>query len=198
FMLIEASQIDWAGHANNISDAMAEMDDLAETLKYLEHFVERHPDTLVIVTADHSTGGFTLAANGKYEWEAKVLRTMQHSVNYIAKQLVANEIHADSANRLFNLELNQEELSLLKKTKTTPKLDNSKNIYQDKKVSSTELAMLANVKHIIDNRTNSGWTTGGHTAIDVPVFAFGKRCELFNGSQDNTDIAKKIFTLLGK
>lgn len=198
FMLIEASQIDWAGHANNISDAMAEMDDLAETLKYLEHFVERHPDTLVIVTADHSTGGFTLAANGKYEWEAKVLRTMQHSVNYIAKQLVANEIHADFANRLFNLELNQEELSLLKKTKTTPKLENSKNIYQDKKVSSTELAMLANVKHIIDNRTNSGWTTGGHTAIDVPVFAFGKRCELFNGSQDNTDIAKKIFTLLGK
>ncbi len=198
FMLIEASQIDWAGHANDISDAMAEMDDLAETLKYLEHFVERHPDTLVIVTADHSTGGFTLAANGKYEWEAKVLQTMQHSVNYIAKQLVANEIHADSANRWFNLELNQEELSLLKKTKTTPKLENSKNIYQDKKVSSTELAMLENVKHIIDNRTNSGWTTGGHTAIDVPVFAFGKRCELFNGSQDNTDIAKKIFTLLGK
>ncbi len=198
FMLIEASQIDWAGHGNDISDAMAEMDDLAKTLEYLEHFVEHHPDTLVIVTADHSTGGFTLAAKGKYEWHAESLRTMKHSVNYIAKQLVANEISADYAKTLFNFKLNQKELSLLIKTKKTPKLENSKNIYQDKKTSVTELALLMNVKHIMDNRTNSGWTTGGHTAIDVPVFAFGKQSELFNGAQDNTDIAKKIFTLLGK
>jgi len=56
FLLVEASQIDWAGHNNDISGAMAEMDDLAKTLEYLEHFVEHHPDTLVIVTADHSTG----------------------------------------------------------------------------------------------------------------------------------------------
>ena len=77
FMLIEASQVDWAGHGNDISDAMAEMDDLAKTLEYLEHFVEHHPDTLVVVTADHSTGGFTLAANGKYKWQAKDLRTMK-------------------------------------------------------------------------------------------------------------------------
>jgi alkaline phosphatase len=198
FMLIEASQIDWAGHNNDISGAMAEMDDLAVTLEYLEHFVKHHPDTLVIVTADHSTGGFTLAAKGKYEWQAKVLRTMKHSVSYIAKKLTANEINADYTKILFNFELNNEELSLLKKTKTTPKLENSKNIYQDNNTSTTELAMLENVKHIIDNRSNSGWTSGGHTAIDVPVFAFGKQSELFNGQQDNTDIAKKIFSLLGK
>lgn len=198
FMLIEASQIDWAGHGNDISDAMAEMDDLAKTLEYLEHFVEHHPNTLVVVTADHSTGGFTLAANGKYEWHAKDLRTMQHSVYYIAKQLAANEINTDYANTLFNFELSQSELSLLIKTKATPQLANSKNIYQDKNTSTAELALLMQVKYIMDNRTNSGWTSGGHTAIDVPVFAFGKQSEVFNGSQDNTDIAKKIFTLLGK
>ncbi len=198
FMLIEASQVDWAGHGNDISDAMAEMDDLAKTLEYLEHFVEHHPDTLVVVTADHSTGGFTLAANGKYEWQAKDLRTMQHSVYFIAKQLAANEINADYVNTLFNLELSQDELNLLSKAKATPPLDNHKNIYQDKNTSAAELALLKQVKLIMDNRTNSGWTSGGHTAIDVPVFAFGKQSELFNGAQDNTDIAKKIFTLLGK
>jgi len=198
FMLIEASQVDWAGHGNDISSAMAEMDDLAKTLEYLEHFVEHHPDTLVIVTADHSTGGFTLAANGKYEWNAKELRSMKHSTHYIAKQLFANKINAERVNTLFNFELSQEELSLLIQTKATPDLDKSKNIYQDKKTSSIELALLIKVKHIIDARTNSGWTTGGHTAIDVPVFAFGKQSELFYGSQDNTDIGKKIFKLLGK
>lgn len=198
FMLIEASQIDWAGHGNDISDAMAEMDDLAKTVEYLEHFVEHHPDTLVIVTADHSTGGFTLAANGKYEWNADNLRTMQHSVNHIAKQLTANKINADYANILFNFELSKDELNLLISAKSALHLDNSKNIYQNKNTSASELALIKSVKGIMDKRTNSGWTSGGHTAIDVPVFAFGKQSELFNGSQDNTDIAKKIFTLLGK
>jgi alkaline phosphatase len=198
FMLIEASQIDWAGHDNDISGAMAEMDDLAKTLEYLEHFVEHQPDTLVVVTADHSTGGFTIAAKGKYEWQAKTLRTMQHSVNYIAQQLADSDINADDANALFNFELSEEELNLLIKAKITPTLDNKKNIYQNKKNSPAQRALLMQVKNIIDMRTNSGWTSGGHTAIDVPVFAFGKQSERFNGSQDNTDIAKKIFALLGK
>jgi len=198
FMLIEGSQIDWAGHGNDISGAMAEMDDLAKALEYLEHFVEHHPDTLVIVTADHSTGGFTLAANGKYEWQAETLRTMQHSVHYIAKKLATNEINANYAESLFNFELTQDELNTIIKTKTKPQLKNSMNIYQNKDTSSIELALLEQVKILIDNRTNSGWTSGGHTAIDVPVFAFGKHSKLFNGLQDNTDIAKKIFTLLGK
>lgn len=198
FMLVEASQIDWAGHNNDISDAMAEMDDLAKTLEYLESFVEQFPDTLVIVTADHSTGGFTLAAKGKYEWHTETLRKMQHSVNYIAKQLTDNLINAENTTALFNFQLSQDELSLLKKTKIEPEIDNSNNLYQDKDISITESALLMAVKHIIDNRTNSGWTSGGHTAIDVPVFAFGKQGELFTGLQDNTDIANKIFKLLGK
>lgn len=198
FMLIEASQIDWAGHGNDISDAMAEMDDLAKTLEYLEHFVSHHPETLVIVTADHSTGGFTLAANGKYEWQAKNLRTMKHSVNYIAGTLATSEVNANNTKALFNFTLNEDELSLLIKAKTTAKGTNNTNIYQDKNTSATELALLSQVKQIINTRTNSGWTSGGHTAIDVPVFAFGKQSELFTGLQDNTDIAKKIFTLLGK
>jgi alkaline phosphatase len=198
FMLIEASQIDWAGHGNDINDAMAEMDDLAKTLEYLEHFVDHHPDTLVIVTADHSTGGFTLAANSKYEWNAEHLRTMKHSVNYIAKQLAANEVNASLAKTLFNFELDQDELSLLITAKATPKQDNKKNIYQKKNSSPAELALLKQVKSIINKRTNSGWTSGGHTAVDVPVIAFGKQSELFKGLQDNTDIAKKVFKLLGK
>ena len=199
FMLIEGSQIDWAGHGNDITDAMAEVDDLAKTLEYLEHFVEHHPDTLVVVTADHSTGGFTLAANGKYEWNPEKLRTMKHSMNAIAKELAVNKIETKMASELFNFELTDDEVTSLIHAKTSPSMiDKLKNMYQDKHASAIQKALLKVVKSIMDNRSNSGWTSGGHTAIDVPVFAFGQQKSLFKGQQDNTDIAKKIFALLGK
>ncbi len=62
--------------------------------------------------------------------------------------------------------------------------------------------ILITIKKIIDIKTNTGWgsisASGTHTAVDVPVYAFGKGSEQFKGQIDNTDIAKKIFTLLGK
>ncbi len=198
FMLVEASQIDWAGHGNDIADAMAETDDLAKTLEYLEHFVEHHPDTLVIVTADHSTGGFTIGANNIYEWHPEILRTMKHSVNYIAKALAKEEITSKVVNTLFNFSLTTDDLNSLIESKNNPDNKKSKGLYQDKRSSSAEKALLITVKAVIDRYSNSGWTSGGHTATDVPVYAFGKGSELFKGHQDNTDIAKKIFKLLGK
>lgn len=198
FMLIEASQVDWAGHVNDVSNAMAEMDDLAKTLEYLEHFVEHNPDTLVIVTADHSTGGLTIGAKGKYEWQPKKLRSMKHSPTYIAKQLIKNEITLDLATTLFNFELSNNDIALLIQSKNTPVINNHTNIYKLKNTSTLEFSLTLTIKQIIDKYSNTGWTTGGHTAIDVPVFAFGEQSELFNGQQDNIDIAKKIFLLLGK
>jgi len=198
FMLIEASQIDWAGHMNDVSSAMAEMDDLAKTLEYLEHFVEHHPDTLVIVTADHSTGGLTIGAKGKYEWQPEKLRSMKHSPRYITKELIKNEINQVMAAKLFNFELSNDDISLLIYSKKTATINNETKIYKLKKTPTVEFSLLLTVKRIIDTYTNTGWTSGGHTAIDVPVFAFGKQSELFNGHQDNTDIANKIFLLLGK
>lgn len=198
FMLIEASQIDWAGHMNDISNAMAEMDDLAKTLEYLEHFVEHNPDTLVIVTADHSTGGLTIGTKGRYEWQPEKLRSMKYSPTYIAKELIKNEINQTMASKLFNFELSNDDISLLIYSKSTAIINNNTKIYKLKNTSTIEFSVSLTVKRIIDQYSSTGWTSGGHTAIDVPVFAFGKQSELFNGHQDNTDIAKKIFLLLGR
>jgi alkaline phosphatase len=198
FMLIEASQIDWAGHINDVSSAMAEMDDLAKTLEYLEHFVKHHPDTLVIVTADHSTGGMTLGAKGKYEWQPEKLRTMKHSPAYITKQLIKNKITPSTVTKLFNFKLSDDDIALLIQSKKTATISNYTKIYKLKDMPTPEFSLSLTVKQIINRYSNTGWTSGGHTAIDVPVFAFGKQSELFNGHQDNTDIAKKIFSLLGK
>lgn len=198
FMLIEGSQIDWGGHGNDIIDVMGEMDDLAKTLEYLEKFVKQHPDTLVVITADHSTGGLSVAANGKYEWNPNVLRTIKHSANFISKKLTTEKIDSKNTKALFNFDLTAAEISLLISSKKSPPKEASHNLYADKKTSKVQKALLKTIKDIINARTNTGWTSGGHTAVDVPVFAFGKQKELFYGFQDDTDIAKKIFKLLEK
>ena len=201
FMLIEASQIDWGGHANDIAFAMGEMDDLAKTLEYLESYVNNHPDTLVVVTADHSTGGFTLAANGTFEWKPEILRTMKQSPHSIANTLETNDITQINVDALFNFSLTKDELSSLIIAKndaiSANKMANITDKEKAKKID-VEKALSTAVKAIINTRTNTGWTSSGHTAVDVPVFSMGTNKALFNGFQDNTDIAKKIFSLLNK
>jgi len=204
FLLVEASQIDWAGHGNDIAAAMAEMADLAKTMEYLENYVKNNPDTLVVLTADHSTGGFTIAAEGKYEWNPEVLRTMKRSPHNIAKKLAAKDITIKETSKLLNFKVTQAEIRLLQQAKYQASeqlvkfyaLDESAQQQQVK--PSIETTIYIAVKKLIDKRTNSGWTSNGHTAVDVPVFAFGKNSEMFSGKIDNTEIAKNIFTLLGK
>jgi alkaline phosphatase len=62
--------------------------------------------------------------------------------------------------------------------------------------------LLKSLKKIIDKRTNTGWgsisDSASHNPVDVQVFSFGAHSDVFRGFQDNTDIAKKIFILLGK
>ncbi len=65
-MMIEGSQIDWCGHANDIACAMAEMDDFANAIKVAKAYVDSHPDTILVITADHETGGLSLGAEGDY------------------------------------------------------------------------------------------------------------------------------------
>ena len=204
FMLIEASQVDWAGHANDISAAMAEMTDLAITMKYLEKYSYKHPDTLVILTADHSTGGLTVGANGKYEWNPEILRTMNQSPSAIATLLGKSKVTQQHVSKLLNFSVTESEVTQIQQAKTyaIEQLANYNQLDDDdrvkvKKPSKNKIISTAITK-LIDLKTNTGWTSGGHTAIDVPVHALGKNSEMFAGQLDNTDIANNIFKLLGK
>jgi alkaline phosphatase len=204
FLLVEASQIDWAGHSNDIATAMAEMSDLAQTMVYLEEYVKQNPDTLVVLTADHSTGGLTIGANGKYEWHPEVLRTMKSSPVTIAMKLSEKQITQKSLTELLNFEVTDKEVKIIQaakdiaieKSSAYERLD-KKNKSKLKKPSTSKI-IASSIKKVIDVRTNTGWTSSGHTAIDVPVHTLGKSSEKFKGKMDNTDIAKKIFLLLGR
>ena len=70
FLMIEGSQIDWAGHGNQVEYMIAEMNDFNEVVNSVMDFAENDGETLVIVTADHETGGFTLGAAGRNGYDA--------------------------------------------------------------------------------------------------------------------------------
>lgn len=116
FLMIEGSQIDWAGHDNDAEWMKQEMIDFDNILGAVLDFAEQDGNTLVVVTADHETGGLTLPSGRDDE---------RDGVRY-------------------------------------------------------------------------EYSTGGHTALHVPVFGYGPTSELFEGSYDNTDVAKKLFSIWGR
>jgi len=204
FMLIEASQVDWAGHGNDVASAMAEMADLASTLKMLETYVENNPDTLVVLTADHSTGGMSIAANGEYKWDPSSIRKFDRSVDTIGKAFLKADLPLEQLSSLLHTTVTEKEYQAVINAKKSAldrvKAYNALNDEEKKKKRKPNASYIINpaINAIVDRATNTGWTSGGHTGIDVPVYAFGKGFEKFRGVQDNTDIANKIFKMLGK
>ena len=195
-VLIEASQIDWAGHSNDIAMAMTEVDDLAKTVIYLERYVKKNQNSLVILTADHSTGGLSLGAKGDYIWAPEMIRELTLSTQTIAKTLYTSLITEELCETLFKTKLTSLEIDKLRADKLTfiNKRENIDEEIQSKVYKAAPL--YKSVVELINHRTNTAWGTTGHTAVDVPLFAFGHQSHLFRGQLDNTDVAKIIFELL--
>ncbi len=80
FLMIEGSQIDWASHDNNAENVVKEMLDFDETIGKVLDFAEQDKNTLVIITADHETGGMTIPTGdiAKKEFNA-IFTTKGHS-----------------------------------------------------------------------------------------------------------------------
>ncbi len=181
FIMIEGSQIDWCGHANDIACAMAEMNDFAGAISAAKEFIAKNPDTILVVTADHSTGGLTIGAQGQYKWEADVVKGVKATAGVLAERLMASE----------DMKTQWESESGLEYTKEREVL-----LTQAKQVGEEALVMA--VKKLISEASFTGWTTSGHTAIDVQVFAHGAGYEQFIGSQNNTEIATKLISFINK
>jgi alkaline phosphatase len=72
FLMIEGSQIDWAGHNNEADYLVQEVLDFDKVIGYVLDYAHKQGNTLVVVTADHETGGFTLSGERKTGPYAKV------------------------------------------------------------------------------------------------------------------------------
>ena len=179
-MMVEGSQIDWCSHANDIACAMKEMVDFEATLAAAIEFAENDGNTLIVLTADHGTGGLTIGANNKYTWLPNIVHQMNISLMEFGKKLLAGEDVAKTWAKYFDFELQAEQVTKLEALVQA----------KDNKALRDELIAISSVT------SYTGWTTGGHDAGDVAVIAFGPSSELFLGHQDNTDLAKKLFGLL--
>ncbi len=188
FLLLEASQIDWCGHANDIACAMGEMHDMAVAMKTIKQFIDKNPNTIFVATADHSTGGLSLGAKGQYQWNAAAIKNIKATASNIARQLLANKNNWRSVwQTLTQIKLADDE----QKT-----LDGFIN-QADENTNDTNTGLITTqVLAYIDKYTATGWTTKGHTGEDVQVFSYGKGKENFSGAMDNTDIAKKLMGYL--
>ncbi len=84
FLMVEGSQIDWAGHGNDKDYLITEMLDFEQVIGKVMDFAEKDGNTLVVITADHETGGYTLAAEGgDYNLLGPVFSTTGHSASLI-------------------------------------------------------------------------------------------------------------------
>ena len=214
FLLVEASQIDWCGHANDIVCAMAEMHDFARTIEQTVHFVDSRPNTLMVVTADHSTGGLSLGANQKDRWSPDVIRKVSaSSMKIVQRQVEKGESWESEWGSITGISLAQKERDRFQiiflqlddlNSSTVGDKQEGFRISFEQLMECTELAAVPGGScslllalhalsiEAINDRSYTGWTTRGHTAIDVQVFSYGKNAQQFQGSMDNTDIAKKL------
>jgi alkaline phosphatase len=180
FLMIEGSQVDWAGHDNDIVAAMSEMEDFENAYKAAIQFAKKDKHTLVVATADHSTGGYSIGADGVYNWFGAPIAAAKRTPDFMAAQIAKGADAEQILKQYIELDLTPEEIQSVKVAAETGK---------EREIDDA-------IERIFDNRSHTGWTTGGHTGEDVPVYAFGPGKERFYGQIDNTDNAKNIFEIL--
>ena len=183
FLMIEGSQVDWAGHDNDIVGAMSEMEDFEKAYKAAIEFAKKDKHTLVVATADHSTGGYSIGADGIYNWFAEPIKAAKSTPDFMAEEIAKGAGVEETLKKYIDqnvLSLTPEEIQSVEAAAVT------------KKVLDIDNA----IENIFNKRSHTGWTTGGHTGEDVPVYAFGPSSEKFSGQIDNTDIAKNVFDVL--
>jgi len=204
FLMVEGGTIDMACHANDAATTFAEIIDLDESVKIAYDFYQRHPEeTLIIVTADHETGGMVLGT-GSSRLNLQVLQHQKMSQAVLSSKIV--ELREQKKNNVSWEDIK----SLLSETmgfwdKVTLTTAEEEQIREAYKISFVEgdtskvetlyqkdekISVAAN--KIINKKANVGWMSSGHSAGFVPVFAIGVGAESFNSLMDNTQLPKKI------
>ena len=203
FMMAEGGKIDYASHANDGATVLHEVIDFDQAIQVAYRFYEQHPDeTLIVVTADHETGGMALG-NSDYVLNLKVLANQQCSLDKLSDQL--SDLHkAEGKNLqweqmkqliaantgLYTLvEMTEEEDANLQDAFASMMRhqDVVKTLYKDLN------ALAAKALAILNKKSRLGWTSGGHTASAVPIFAIGVGAERFTRWHDNSEIAPLIY-----
>lgn len=207
FLMVEGGKIDWACHSNDLC-FISEVIDMDNAVKVAYEFYQQHPDeTLIVVTADHETGGLALG-RGPYELHLDVVGSQRMSIGKLGKELhklhdkygdkynwdVVKNFLSENFGFWTNVKLSDEQTKRLEKAFDnimSGKGATTKTLYQkDDELASTVHRIQAECALV-------GWVSGGHSNGYVPCFAIGAGAEQFHGRIDNTEISKTIAKAAG-
>ncbi|MEL5895655.1 alkaline phosphatase [Bacteroides sp. GD17] len=209
FLMVEGGKIDWACHSNDAATVFHEIIDFDSAIKTAYEFYSQHPDeTLIVVTADHETGGFVLGT-GTYDLNLQVLKNQKVSENGFTR--IVNEMRTKTNNQVSWEAIQQalkDNFGFWEKVELTEQQEARLKTVYDKSLKNQEMKQVSSeyaqdepiaseAKRIINEIALVGWTSGGHSAGYVPVFAIGAGADLFQGRIDNTQIPIKIAQAAG-
>lgn len=193
FLMVEGASIDKQGHANDITGVMSEMEGFEKAFANAIDYAKSHPDTLVIATADHSTGGLSMGQGSAYEWNPEPIQQMKHSGKWMTEQIADGKGVEETIQAGYGFDLSEKELNAIQQeADALKKLDEESDDYEAQQQKLEDA-----IQAPINKKSNTGWTTNGHTGEDVNTYAFGPGADQFQGNIDNTDNAKNIFNFFG-
>lgn len=209
FLMVEGGKIDWACHGNDPATAFEEVIDMDNAIKVAYEFYKKHPkETLIVVTADHETGGMGLGTS-KYELHLKALMNQKQSQDLLStaisdlRKAKGNQVSWEEVKALLGdkmgfwkeLPISWEQEKMLRDEYENSFVKN-KAVFEESLYAKTE-PLAATARKVMSQIAMVGWTSPNHTAGYVPVFAVGAGSNLFIGKMDNTEIPKRIAKAAG-
>lgn len=192
FLMIEGSRIDHAGHINDPAAQVREVLEYDRTFKAVLDFIDdSDTETVLVATSDHETGGLATALQEPghlpvYRWYPQVLANATASCENLAASLqnyissLSSSTSKEQLKTWINDNLIVPGLGIVDAT------DEELSLLADKPDVSVNTFAA-----IISLRAHIGWSTHGHTAVDVNIYSSGGRdTDQIRGNVENTDIGK--------
>ncbi len=198
-LLVENENIDTAGHANDAASLMRALWAFDDAVKVALEFQRTSPDTLVIVTGDHETGGFSpteapkdptsiSSASDFYKGDAQLRMLERISTSFI----VASEKLSKTPSGAVLDELLAKHFPGFRLGPDLRELILKPPPYGRNYMYGVQNAL----GRMVARQTGFNWGTWGHTSQPALVGAMGPGAELFRGYQDNTDFGRHLHRLI--
>ncbi len=208
FFMVEGGNIDWAGHDNDGVTIVREVLAYNDVLRKAYDFYLSHPDeTLIVVTADHETGGMTIGqkSTGYNQYPQYVDRQHCSKARFsdFCWDIINNKKPITWEEMKTRLEtqlgfFTESKLSERQEQRLKEAFDRTFITHEGKAEENlySSYPEFAEVAYTIQNEmAGYGFTSGKHTGNPVPVYAIGVGAENFGKPLDNTDIPKIIMRL---
>lgn len=200
FLMIEASRIDHAGHINDPASQVREVLEYDKAFKAVIDFVEQSDtETVMVATSDHETGGLSTAWQSPnaslpvYNWHPSVLAKANASSQYLAHKLHEHiaSIHSEPTTTEALKEWINTNLVIPGLGITNAR---DEELHQ---LASDPITAIYTFSRMISQRARVGWSSHGHSAVDVNIYSSGGRgTDAIRGNVENTDVGKFLRSYL--